>query len=344
VRHVLREAALALGHAHRRRIVHRDVKPANIMLDEDGRVILTDFGISKAVQDTGQLTGTGTIIGTPHYMAPEQARGQEVDGRADQYALAIVGHRVLTGKLPFDGPAHSILYQQVFEPVPTVLNRRPDTPADLRLALERALAKDSKARFKTMEDFASAISGERSGPATVVSEPVRQPQANTQAQRDQPGGHGTGVLVALATVAMVVVGAWFVLPRFHATLERSSASPAAPARAVTAPAVSRPAAASRPAQRTPAAPVSPSAQKKRATAKVRAVQYALLKVDSDPWAMLYVDGVRVGLTPISSHRLSLGTHRLRVEQKGYQPITETLVVKGTGPVTRRYNLRSRQGR
>ena len=94
---------LALGHAHRRRIVHRDVKPANIMLDEDGRVILTDFGISKAVQDTAQLTGTGTIIGTPHYMAPEQARGQEVDGRADQYALAIVGHRVLTGKLPFDG-------------------------------------------------------------------------------------------------------------------------------------------------------------------------------------------------------------------------------------------------
>ena len=75
VRHVLREAALALGHAHRRRIVHRDVKPANIMLDEEGRVILTDFGISKAVQDTAQLTGTGTIIGTPHYMAPEQARG-----------------------------------------------------------------------------------------------------------------------------------------------------------------------------------------------------------------------------------------------------------------------------
>jgi serine/threonine-protein kinase len=108
-RHILREAALALGHAHRRRIVHRDVKPANIMLDEEGRVILTDFGISKAVQDTGQLTGTGTIIGTPHYMAPEQARGQEVDGRADQYALAIVGHRVLTGRLPFDGPAHSIL-------------------------------------------------------------------------------------------------------------------------------------------------------------------------------------------------------------------------------------------
>src|SRR6185295_6782828 len=73
VRHVLREAALALGHAHRRHIVHRDVKPANIMLDDDGRIVLTDFGISKAAQSGSNLTGTGTIIGTPAYMAPEQA-------------------------------------------------------------------------------------------------------------------------------------------------------------------------------------------------------------------------------------------------------------------------------
>ena len=77
---------------------------------------------------------------------------------------------------------------------------------------------------------------------------------------------------------------------------------------------------------------------------MRPVQYALLKVDSDPRAVLYVDGVRVGLTPISNHRLSFGTHRLRLEQKGYQTLTETLVVKGTGPVTRRYNLRRRQSR
>ncbi len=117
VRHILREAALALGHAHRRRVVHRDVKPANIMVDDDGRVILTDFGISKAVQ-SGEHTGTGAILGTPHYMAPEQARGREVDGRTDQYALAIVGHRVLTGKPPFDGDAQAILYQQVFESPP----------------------------------------------------------------------------------------------------------------------------------------------------------------------------------------------------------------------------------
>jgi tRNA A-37 threonylcarbamoyl transferase component Bud32 len=345
VRHVLREAALALGHAHRRHIVHRDVKPANIMLDDDGRVILTDFGISKAVQDTAQLTGTGTIIGTPHYMAPEQAKGQEVDGRADQYALAIVGHRVLTGQLPFDGPAHSILYQQVFEQPPSVLDRRPDTPPDLRVALDRALAKDSKARFKTMEEFASAVSGERSGPTTVVSEPAGPPRpAGPPVALGNPAGdHGAGVLVALGTVAVVAVAAWFALPGFQSIVERSAASRPAPARVVMAPPGSKPAAASRPVRRPPITPASPS-EKKRGPAKLKPVQYALLKVDSDPWGMLYLDGAKVGLTPVTNHRLPLGTHRLRVEQKGYQTVTETIVVKGTGPVTRRYSLRRRMGR
>ncbi|HEU4681417.1 MAG TPA: serine/threonine-protein kinase, partial [Gemmatimonadales bacterium] len=103
VRRVLGEAALALGHAHKRGIVHRDVKPANIMLESDGRVVLTDFGISKALEGGSGFTGTGAIIGTPHYMAPEQAKGLQVDGRADQYSLGIVGYQILTGKQPFDG-------------------------------------------------------------------------------------------------------------------------------------------------------------------------------------------------------------------------------------------------
>ena len=337
VRHVLREAALALGHAHRRRIVHRDVKPANIMLDDDGRVILTDFGISKAVQDTGQLTGTGTIIGTPHYMAPEQARGQEVDGRADQYALAIVGHRVLTGKLPFDGPAHSILYQQVFEQPPPVLDRRPDTPADLRVALDRALAKDSKARFKTMEDFASAVSGERSGPTTVVSDPVKLAAGARAKPAKAAGDHGAGVFVALATLVVILLAAaWLVVPGFQSFVERSAASRSA--------AVSKPRAATRPVRRAPAAPVSPAPEKRRGSTKLRPAQEALLRVDSDPRAVLYVDGVRVGLTPVSKHRLALGTHRLRVELKNYQTVSETIVVRAARPVTRRYDLRRRQSR
>jgi serine/threonine protein kinase len=172
-RRVLREAALALGHAHKRGIVHRDVKPANIMLEADGRVVLTDFGISKALEGATALTGTGTIIGTPHYMAPEQAKGHEVDGRADQYALAIVGHQILTGKQPFDGSSHSILYKHVFEPAPRIFDTRPDAPADLCAALDRAMNKEPEKRFANMEEFATAVSGDRTGPRTAVTAPVK---------------------------------------------------------------------------------------------------------------------------------------------------------------------------
>ena len=307
VRHVLREAALALGHAHRRRVVHRDVKPANIMLDDDGRVILTDFGISKVVQATTQITGTGTILGTPHYMSPEQAKGREVDGRTDQYALAVVGYRALTGKLPFDGDPHSILYQQVHEAPPSVLDRRPDTPPDLRLALNRALAKDSKARFRTMEEFAASVSGERatspdSGSTTVVSAPVKR-RGNPKAD----GDHGSGVWVALGTIALVIGAAFIGLPKLQTTAERPP-----PRRAV--------------------APVSPARK-----------EYATLSVRSSPRSVLYVNGVKVGLTPITNHRLGTGTHRLRIVQKGYRTVSETIVVKGSRPISRRYDLRRAGG-
>jgi serine/threonine protein kinase len=337
VRHILREAAFALGHAHRRRVVHRDVKPANIMVDDDGRVVLTDFGISKAIQGGTQLTGSGTIIGTPHYMAPEQARGQEVDGRADQYALGIVAYRVLTGKPPFEGDAHSILYQQVFESPPSLRERRPDTPSDLRLALERALAKDAKARFATMEDFASAVSGERSGATTAVSAPA--PTKVVKAG-EEAGGHGAGIFVALATVVVVVAAAWLSIPRLHSLTDSKVAHRSTPT-AVAPPSGSKAPAAPRQARRQPTAPVAATQAKKASVAKLKAVQYALLKVDSDPRGVLYVDGVKVGLTPVANHRLPLGTHRLRIERKGYQTRAETIVVRGTGPITRRYDLRRR---
>src|SRR5919112_1748006 len=168
-RRILREAALALGHAHKRGIVHRDVKPANIMLEADGRVVLTDFGISKALDSGSALTGTGNIIGTPHYMAPEQAKGLDVDGRVDQYALGVVGYQLLTGTQPFEGSSHSILYKHVFEPPPRIFEERPDAPADLCAALERALAKEPERRFPSMEEFAAALSGDRTGPRTVVT-------------------------------------------------------------------------------------------------------------------------------------------------------------------------------
>jgi tRNA A-37 threonylcarbamoyl transferase component Bud32 len=334
VRHILREAALALGHAHRRRVVHRDVKPANIMVDEDGRVVLTDFGISKAVRTSTELTGSGAILGTPHYMAPEQARGHEVDGRTDQYALAIVGHRVLTGKAPFDGDAQAILYQQVFESAPSLLDRRPDTPSDMRRALDRAMAKEAKSRFATMEEFAAALSGERSGPTTVVSEPVA-----TQAGRVMPvqsNGHTAGVFVALGTAAVLALLLWFALPTLLALTERKP-TVRAPAAVTADPPRPRPSAVTRPAKAR--AEPRPTQERKAGSATLRAVRYARLTVSSEPRGTVYVDGVAVGRTPIVNHQLRTGVRQLRIEQSGYHAQAEKLDVKGTTPISRRYKLR-----
>ncbi|HYK11919.1 MAG TPA: protein kinase [Gemmatimonadales bacterium] len=174
IQRILWQAGVALGHAHQRGIVHRDVKPANIMFDHDGKVMLTDFGISKALQAASGFTGTGMIIGTPHYMAPEQAKGQPVDGRADQYSLGVVGYRMITGALPFAGDSiHTILYKHIFEEPPPVRSVRPDIPEFLSTAIQRAMSKEPAQRYATMEDFATAVfpeqpvaAGRSGGPLT----------------------------------------------------------------------------------------------------------------------------------------------------------------------------------
>ena len=161
---ILGDAAATLGHAHREGIVHRDVKPANIMLDEESRVLLTDFGISKsAVASTGAttaaaLTEFGTVLGTPHYLAPEQALSRSVDGRADQYALAIVGFEMLTGAVPFDDETpHGSIHRHVNELPPRLTAVRPDVPEHLAAAIARALLKAPSHRFATMDEFARAL-------------------------------------------------------------------------------------------------------------------------------------------------------------------------------------------
>jgi eukaryotic-like serine/threonine-protein kinase len=327
-RRILREAALALGHAHQRRIVHRDVKPANIMLEADGRVVLTDFGISKAAQSSSQLTGTGAIIGTPHYMAPEQAKGGEIDGRADQYALAIVGHQLLTGKVPFDGTAHSILYKQVFEATPPLIEMRPDTPKDLSAALERALSKDPDHRFPTMEEFAAAVSGERPGTATVVSAPVQTVFKSPAATRRS----SNGPILVVFTVAVLAVGtaAWLglvptALPK-QVPPRTAPVPQLPPVELVVAPVVTP--------EPTPPTRTIAEAPRSRAIRK----EYAHLTIFSEPWGTLYIDNVEIGPTPVMDYRLSPGTYRLRIEQEGYLTKKETIVVTGPNSMRRRYSL------
>src|SRR5207249_11085044 len=149
--------ARGLSFAHANGLVHRDVKPQNVLLNGDGKPKVTDFGIARSL-DVAGVTQTGTVLGTSHYIAPEQASGQPVDAQTDVYALGAVLYELLTGTVPFDGESFvSVALKHVHEQAPSVLERRPDCPLRLAAAVERALAKEPHDRFPTMDAFAAEL-------------------------------------------------------------------------------------------------------------------------------------------------------------------------------------------
>jgi serine/threonine protein kinase len=158
IRRLLSEAGSALGYAAQRGIVHRDIKPDNIMFDEFGQSVLTDFGIAKAA--SGQkLTGTGMSIGTPHYMSPEQARAQAIDGRSDIYSLGVVAYQCLTGTVPYDGEdSFSIGYKHITEPIPTPSLVTADERRIFEV-IKRMLMKDPNDRFQSCEELVASFRG-----------------------------------------------------------------------------------------------------------------------------------------------------------------------------------------
>jgi serine/threonine-protein kinase len=170
VRQILGQCALALAAAHEAGVVHRDVKPANVMVTPEGKVKLTDFGIARAVDAVGH-TRTGEVMGTPQYLAPEQAMGQRVTGATDLYSLGVVGHEMLTGRRPFDaGSAVATALAQISEPPPPL---PPHVTDPLRSAIEACLAKDPAHRPSSSASLAALLGMPVSGvaqasPATSV--------------------------------------------------------------------------------------------------------------------------------------------------------------------------------
>jgi serine/threonine-protein kinase len=187
------EVASALSYAHATGVVHRDIKPENILLSVTDDPLLTDFGIAHALEDAapgeedgGRLTETGITVGTPAYMSPEQSAGDEpVDERSDVYSLAAVVYECLTGDPPFTGPnARAIIAKRLTEPPPSPRARRPDLPASVNQAVERALARQSADRFASATDFAAALT-------------AAEPSAPPRPVRLRRAGLAAGLLLAL---------------------------------------------------------------------------------------------------------------------------------------------------
>jgi serine/threonine-protein kinase len=225
----LEQAARALDAAHARGIVHRDVKPANLLLDRDGNVHVADFGIASAA-GMDSLTMTGTVLGTAGYLSPEQAQGERATPASDRYALGVVAFELLTGSRPFEADSPTAeAAAHVNAPVPSV-SARADLPRELDRCFDRALAKDPEARFGTCADFVAAL---RAGVADAAGEtgPIATVPA-TAATRTIPSPARSSAAAWPLLLALLAAGAVAggLLAYF---LTRGDDSPAAPTTIVT---------------------------------------------------------------------------------------------------------------
>jgi tRNA A-37 threonylcarbamoyl transferase component Bud32 len=158
---LLRQVLDALDAVHARGIIHRDLKPSNIMIDAAGRAVLTDFGLARPESDTEHLTSDGVVVGTPAYMAPEQAAGESerIGPWTDLYSLGVVFYQMLTGRLPFQGPPAKVLVQILHDPLPSPTSLQPGLDVALEAIVLRATAKEPQGRYQNARQFAEALGG-----------------------------------------------------------------------------------------------------------------------------------------------------------------------------------------
>jgi len=291
---VIEPVASALHHAHRRGIVHRDIKPENILIDETGWVMVCDFGIAKAFGNV-PLTPTGATIGTPGYMSPEQCYRKTLDGRSDEYALAILTYECLTGGVPFTADSlGEIVRKHCMEPPPRITDVRPDLSASVADALLRALSKQQEERFPDVLEFVQALGGNptRAIPAFAAANlasdaltvPVSTPKPLLAALRAIPrrwmlaGGAALLFLMLILGLALRPKGQG----------PDTSSQPAV---------------------------VSPAPGER-----------GLLSVNSQPWGKVFLDDKALGATPQTQVALAAGQHRLRIVREGFKPYEQILEI------------------
>ncbi|MBR3706718.1 MAG: Stk1 family PASTA domain-containing Ser/Thr kinase [Firmicutes bacterium] len=222
--HIIRQVASALSLAHKNQIVHRDVKPHNILITSTGVAKLADFGIAKAVSAATIVGGSNKVMGSVHYFSPEQARGAYVDERSDIYSLGIVLYEMLTGKVPFDGDNPvSIALMHINDDVPSVTEEVPGLPPQLEKIIRKATAKYQSSRYKVIDDmisdlddieFITKVMGKKAfvdggTSVNVKEEPavhVKEPEKHHEKKKFKPNEHKMTIFIIAAFLLLAVAG------------------------------------------------------------------------------------------------------------------------------------------
>ena len=236
------EIARALGAAHARHIVHRDVKPQNVLIDDEGTAKVTDFGIARTLDEEG-LTADGRVLGTTDYVSPEQALGQSVTGQSDLYSLGIVLWEMLTGEVPFKGENQvAVAMKHVREALPDIQSRRPEVSAALAGVIDNATAKHQNDRYADDAEFISdledvlAIETARAGSATGEATTVLRTLPRRKKRRIPFGVRHRSIAVALVALALLAgggVAAWLSTRAHHGTGHPTAPPPSRALSAVT---------------------------------------------------------------------------------------------------------------
>ncbi len=308
---VVEQVGSALQYAHRHGVVHRDVKPANVMIEDSGWALVCDFGVARAFGSVS-LTQTGASLGTPRYMSPEQFEGQPVDGRCDQYSLAILMWEALTGGVPFTGDSlGELIRKHLLEPPPRLAEVKPEIPEAISAAVYRAMSKKPAERFPDIAAFVAALGGQ-----AVPQIPAGFTGSQGLGKRPRilwDSGEAPTVPIAQVrrwnrVVAAAVVGGLVLLSgaawvAFHPTRPANGATPAPPdtQRVVTT------------------APVDTPRPRPRRSAPPPVVARAKLSLSTQPTGMLFLDDTRVRYTPIINLEIAPGRHRVQVRRDGFVP-------------------------